>query len=206
MLPSLLLPPSLPSFLAAGHELAIDDPFGLVERGSGHSRRRRLYTAITRTVQVSLDLSEEQAAIFEAFFEDTLQAGARRFAAKVAAEDGVYRYFDALWLEPWTADPRPSPNGPRWVFSGVLQLDGEGELEPPSDANLELEVSAALVASGTITPDPSLALEVYAYLTPGATMAVEFFAYLQVETLGGDELREDGDRELREDGDAELRE
>lgn len=204
-LPSILVPDGLPLFLANGHQLDRFDVFGTVERGTGHTRRRRLKTSAPRTVQVSWELSQAQMTVLDAWFENTLRAGERHFVAEVGYEGGGRLFYDACWIAPYSAEPRASPQAVRWRVVGSLWLLGAGVVDRPLSGTLLAEYGLALTAAGVVVGETLLAAEYGLALTLLQSLSAEYgLALLVLERSF--ELREDGGRELREDGGYEMRE
>lgn len=201
-LPALVAPAGTPPFLAAGHSHAESEVYGDVDFTVGHSRKRRLWVGTDRVVGVEWTLTAAQMAAVDAWFEGSLLAGEREFAARVAAQGPGLLWWTAQWVEPYEATPL---DGGRWHIVGKLLLTGIGYSAGPVLPKLAIEFNAALTGTATFLVSSKLATEFIARLTKSLSLAVEFVAALELE-VGNYELREDGSFELREDGSIELRE
>jgi hypothetical protein len=146
-LPSITLPDGM-TFLEAGHAVDESDVFANSARGTGHRRKRRLYTEPERKVAVSLALTEAQTATFHDWFENTLTVGALPFAAEVANDEGEGLLFWTAYFEKGSLQYEPMPSGMFRVTAALL-LTGEGAASltvappPPGDPVWEDTFTAA---------------------------------------------------------------
>lgn len=95
-LPTLVMPESLPPWLATGYESSPGTVCGYASMSVGHSRTRRIFTRAERREKCLLRLASAQLPVFFNFFEVDLQAGALPFAAKVTHLGPGTRWWDAL--------------------------------------------------------------------------------------------------------------
>ena len=72
-------PQGLPYPLRDGLSLQTVDPALRTQMQSGFARQRRQYTSTPTMAQVSWHLTEQQAVLFEAFFEEVLVSGSLWF-------------------------------------------------------------------------------------------------------------------------------
>ena len=73
-------PPGLPEYvLEQGYSESLEDQTIESQVEAGLAKIRRRFTAPVRRFQLTLQLDETQAALFEAFFLDTLQGGSLPF-------------------------------------------------------------------------------------------------------------------------------
>ena len=75
-LPEIVLPSGLPAWLIDGHQSELQDAYAHVQMRTGHNRVRRVWRNPPEVRSVSMLLEDWQAAIFHAWFENDLQAGA----------------------------------------------------------------------------------------------------------------------------------
>lgn len=150
-------PSSLPEFLVEGHGFQADSLFANVRASTGHQRKRRRWTTpAPRTFPVSWTLTEAQMAALDAWFEDTLLAGERHFIARAATESGL-RYWEAVWVAPYTSEPINIPGGLVWRVVGAITTFGESSPTPPFSGELAvtyglpLEAEAAVQASAALS-------------------------------------------------------
>ena len=127
-LPSLLLPATLPHWLAAGYASEPESIYGRAQMSTGHTRIRRVFTVADRKEQVSMLLSDAQLAAFHAWHELDLQAGLLPFAAQVANLGPGLVWFDALMLD-YTSTPQP---GGISMLGATLLLRGSPSATGPA--------------------------------------------------------------------------
>lgn len=73
-------PPSLPTYvLEQGYQENLEDQTIETSVEAGLAKVRRRYTASIRKFQMSVQMDEDQAEVFEIFFRDTLQGGSLPF-------------------------------------------------------------------------------------------------------------------------------
>lgn len=174
-LPLIFPPSSLPQFSANDHGIALEDAYSAVPRGRGHGRLRPSSTATPRTVSVRWTLTAAQTADLDDWFENALVAGTEHFTAAVAFQGphGLL-YWDACWVEPYDAEPVPTPRGLMWQITGSLRLSGIGYTSRPSTGELATEIALALLASASIFSGTTpLATEIDLALLPSVSLDTE---------------------------------
>ena len=202
-LPELLQPAGTPCFLLAGHANAPDplhDDFAVRQ---GHGRKRKVQTAAPRYVDVSIDMSPEEAEIYDDWFENALGVGNALFTAPIAPLGEGTRYWAAQWVGPPLWTPRAAAVGLRWRLSGTLLLTGEGSDILPLGATLATEYVIALTGSGAITSGVTLATEYEIALIGAIPLMTEYLIELvsveigvRITTLGDTRVTTDGDRRI----------
>lgn len=167
LLPELLLPASIPPFLADGHNVQFTDVYGNVSWSKGEDSKRRLYTIAPRIVSVSLDLSTPQMLDFYNWFEGPCAIGTQWFSALLAnLGPGLY-WFKSRFSTPYIATP--DENGTRWELKFNLYVLGEGSSTPPtrtsfvSGRGLLLEGSAVATTDRFFESSRSMPLETMNY-------------------------------------------
>lgn len=128
-LPELLMPSSLPSFLANGHTVQFIDIYGNVSWSTGEDSKRMLYTSAPRIVSVSMDLSAAQMADFYYWFEGPISVGTQWFSCQLANFGPGLLWFKSRFHTPYIATP--DDNGLRWEVKFNLYVLGEGQFTPP---------------------------------------------------------------------------
>lgn len=79
-MPTATWPPSLPTYvLEQGYSEQLEDQTIETAVEAGIAKIRRRYTAPVRRFQVAVQMTQDQAAVFEDFFLNTLQAGSQPF-------------------------------------------------------------------------------------------------------------------------------
>lgn len=127
-LPTILAPAGTPVFLAEGHAIALRNVYAPVRFAKGTARQRRVVTAQQRIVAVEWLLSGAQMADVEQWYEQTLDAGAIEFSARVANQGAGLLYWRARWLEFQTEMMHLG----RGRVSGKLLLTGTPQVEVPT--------------------------------------------------------------------------
>jgi len=140
-LPNIRVPPGTPRFEAAGHGIESDSAYAQVEYTTGHSRARRVTTEAQHVVSVSWFLSAARLAAIEEWYETSLLAGERQFAAEVKTEGDATEWWTARWISFQTEMKTKN----RGRVSGSLLLTGTPEAEPPNGVDLSMTVGSALV-------------------------------------------------------------
>ncbi len=190
-----------PTFLLRGHALEPRPVFADVPMTTGHARRRRVSSTAPRVAEVGWFLTQGLMTTVDAWFESTLLVGSRKFSAPVKNQGAGLLWWEAQWLEPYTAEP---VSRGRWYVSGKLLLTGEGSTTPPVLSTLGVEFGAALTGSASLTVGALLGVEFGAALMQPVDLAVEFGAALR--QVGNFRLREDSSYTLREGGGRRIRE
>jgi hypothetical protein len=177
--PTVFEPSGLDPFLAAGLGVDHEDIYATDARGSGHHRKRRLYTTAPRRVTVGRILDPADAAAYHAWFEQTIVVGETHFVAWISNQGPGQLYYDACWLEPPQWTPLATPQGIHWRLEGALLLTGTGVEARPDDGVLEVEYEAALTGEADIVAPILLAVEYSAALASALLLAVEYEAALE---------------------------
>ena len=198
-----LFQPAGTCFLLAGHAIAPDplhDDFGMRQ---GHGRKRKVQTYAPRYVEVSVDLSPEEAEAYDDWFENALGVGNALFTATIASLGEATRYWAAQWVGPPQWIPRAAAHGLRWRLVGTLLLTGEGSDTLPLGATLATEYVVALTGSGAITSGVTLATEYVIALIGQLPLTTEYLLEListetdvRITTVGDIRVTTDGDRRV----------
>ena len=224
-LPELLLPDGTPAFLADGHSIELTPMYADVPTRTGHGRRRRVFTVVPRIVSVGLQLTAAQMLAFHNWFEGPLQAGAQSFSAQVANQGPGLLWWQARFVEPYTAyageagasfrvrarlllvgsGTAITPYTPAMNAATVIALVGSAVMTAP--VNLAADSTMAMLPLSTISADTTVAMLIPADLAAGTTVALLMSADLAADTVvalmstgfTGYELREDAAFVLRED-------
>lgn len=156
-MPEIVLPADLPAWLIDGHESALDDAYAHVEMRTGHHRLRRVYRRPPEVRSVSLLLREEQAAVFDEWFERDLLVGEREFAARVANRGPGIVWYAARFVAPYEAAPLHLAGGVGWRIDARLLLSGQPQAFAPVLTPMSATTTVGLRgrATGTSTADMS---------------------------------------------------
>lgn len=173
-LPGIFEPSGLPAFLAANHDHQPEEIYAQQSRGTGHARRRRVYTEPQRIVSVSRVLTPAQMQAYDDWFENTIIVGQTHFTAWVANLGAGQLYWDACWIAPYLSEPFATPGGVFWRITGRLLLSGEPSETRPADGEIAVEFIAHLTGAASVVIPVELAVEFTAYLSPATHLAVEF--------------------------------
>lgn len=146
-LPELTLPPGTPGFQAEGHAIELKPLYADTPMRTGHPRKRRLYTVVPRTVPVLLILTQDQMTAFHDWFEGPLAAGANTFSAQVARQGPGLLWWEARFVEPYTAEPMA---GVYWRVTANLLLTGVGSPTAPYTPNMFAAVYVGLSGAASI--------------------------------------------------------
>ena len=112
-------PKGLPYPLRDGLALQTVEPALRTQMQSGFARQRRQYTNTPTTFSVSWHMTEQQALLFEAFFEEVLVSGSLWFECPMKTPMGVREYtarFAGMYSGPVLV-----PHN-RWRISATLEL------------------------------------------------------------------------------------
>lgn len=195
-LPLIFLPPELPLPLVRGHAQTIDDQFDHVPMMQGEGRKRRLYTTSNRTAQLTWLLTESQMLIWDAWFEDTLDAGQRQFTCPIAklGPPGLVEYQTAEFISPDVDDPIASPNG-LWEVSVPVLLTGEPSDTLPDTGILTLDTIVSLGGTGALIVPNAFALDTVVSL--GATIGLTLDTVVSLGIIDNGAPANEDDFELR---------
>lgn len=153
-LPGIIAPPEAPAFLADGHEIEELSRYVQVQMQVGHSRPRVVRSLAERTVDVQWFLeAPAMSAVYE-WYEGTLEAGTKLFAARVAAQgiDPPAQVWPLLtwWTARWVQFQTEMLNyGRGRVFGRIYLIEGPFDTGPDL-GSLAMEIRAPLL--GTATP------------------------------------------------------
>jgi hypothetical protein len=200
-LPGITAPPGTPVFLASGHTVSEDSVYRTVKYGTGHSRSRRVTTIAERIVTVQWFLEAGDMEAVDDWFENTLVAGTRMFAAQVANQDAPGLLW---WAARWISPPEYEMlHLGRAKLSGQLLLTGEGSVTGPDTTALAAEFEEALSANPILIPtNASLAAEFEEALIVPLLFFVEFEEALAQPEPGEPRVTEDDDDRVTEDGES----
>lgn len=167
-LPTIIAPPEAPVFLADGHEIEELSRYAQVPMQVGHSRARPVRSSNERIVNVRWFLeAEPMAAVYE-WYEGTLEAGTRLFAARVARQGGdpTSGLWPSLawWSARWLSFQTEMLHYGRGVVTGRLYLIEGPFAEGPDLGSLAMEIRAPLLGSASPTIPVALAMEIEAGL------------------------------------------
>lgn len=112
-------PEGLPYPLREGLGLNTVEPALRTPMQSGRARQRRQYTSTPAMAAVSWELSEQQAMLFEAFFEEVLVSGTAWFECPLKTPLGP-REYEARFAGVYSG-PVLVPHN-RWRISATLEL------------------------------------------------------------------------------------
>lgn len=212
-LPNLLEPSGLPYFLLAGHSITAEPTHDDFEWNQGHGRKRKVFTAREKTVNVSRDMSEAQADVYDDWLENALQVLDNHFTAHIATLGLTATYWDAQFVSPpqWTPRPvvRYNPDTGRhehqlrWRLDGQLLLTGQGEATAPTGTDLAVEYVVLLDGSATIASGVALEVEYDVQLNSSLPLEVEYLVAL-LPVVPGHRIVSGGDGRITSTGDRRI--
>lgn len=171
-LPTITAPDGAPVFLAEGHGIEEDSVFAQVGYTTGHSRARRVWTVPERAVAVSWLLDADVMAAVDDWYENTLLAGTRQFAARVRNQGAGSALL--WWTARWIDFQTEMLNLGRGRVSGMLLLTGEGSETGPETGALAMEVEIALLdVRSTVSVPKNLAMEILIELLQPQVLRME---------------------------------
>lgn len=97
-------PPQLPTPQLAGYGLAPQPAFVRSDMDAGPARQRRRFTQAPTDITMELVMTDDQLAIFEAWYEHRVDSGAAWFDAPMANGQGLTT-VEARFVEPWQSQP-----------------------------------------------------------------------------------------------------
>lgn len=159
-LPELLMPPSLPPFMASAHARTPEGLYAPVDRMSGSSRKRRLYISAPSILEASIEVTQLQLEDFYAWHEGPLKAGEVPFTAAIAKVGAGIEYVSAICL---SFKPEHQ-EGSHHKLQLQLRLRGEPQDSPPVLTGMSAEVVVALNLLNSATALSGLGAEVSAGL------------------------------------------
>lgn len=186
-------------FLVEGHSITPDSKYDDITPMQGHDRKRKVQTYAPQIVNVSAILEEDEARAVDEWFENVLNVGVEKWAARIAELGPNSKY----WNSEWVAPPQWIPMAlRRFKLVGQLLTTGDGHSDPPVTVTLALDFGVTLTGSAHVSAPVELAIEFTLGLRAHNPFRIAFSLPLTRPTY---ELREDGGFELREDGGKELR-
>lgn len=162
-LPTIIAPPEAPVFLADGHEIEELSRYAQVQMQTGHSRPRVVRSQAERMVDVVWLLeAAPMLAVYE-WYEGTLRAGTRLFAARVATQgpgpSGVWPNL-SWWTARWVRFQTEMMHyGRGRVFGRIYLIEGPFQTGPDL-SSLAMEIRAPLLGSAFPTIPADLAMEI----------------------------------------------
>lgn len=109
----------LPLPLREGYGFQAVSPIQRTEMVSGRARQRRKFTSVPTETPVSWLLSDVQAQLFEAWFEDVLKSGTEYFMCPLKTPEGIRDYvarFTDIYAGPILVGVS------HWRFTAELEL------------------------------------------------------------------------------------
>lgn len=163
-LPTIIAPPEAPVFLADGHEIENLSRYAQVQMQTGHSRPRPVRSQPERMVDVVWLLEAAPLLAVYEWYEGTLKAGTRLFAARVATQgpgpvSGVWpslSWWTARWVQFQT---EMMHYGRGRVFGRIYLIEGPFETGPDL-SSLAMEIRVPLLGSAAPTIPANLAMEI----------------------------------------------
>jgi len=118
-------PSTLPAPTVGGFSDAPVDATVRTTMDAGPARVRKRYTAVPHTVEIQLDLDDDEYTAFKAWFEDPLEAdrGASWFWITLAMGNGGPAPYEARFIGPYRASPKEG-GLPRWIVRAKLEVRG----------------------------------------------------------------------------------
>lgn len=139
--PNIKPPPGTPRFQQGGHSIDEDSAYAQVEYGTGGSRARRLTTETQRIISVGWWLTAARLAAVENWYEVSLRAGEREFAAEVKTEGEGTQWWTARWVQFQTEMKTKN----RGRVTGKLLLTGTPQTHAPNGVDLAMTAGSALL-------------------------------------------------------------
>ena len=154
------LPASFPGW-DAGATIAPVDLFASVPMSTGATRRRRVYRAdkAPKDIDLSANLSEAQVLAFDAWFENSIQAGRLRFLTFIPHPTAAW--YEASFTGPYSATAQTAGY---WTLSCRLRLHEAGA---PGTPALSLSITVSLQTTADIAQPLDLSMDILAGLITG---------------------------------------
>ena len=173
-LPAILVPPTLPRFIAAGHAITEGKVFAVSKPAAGLRRLRRLFSVSERVVDISWRLSQAQMVVLDDWFENALAAGDRFFSIQVQDQDSTaLLWWRAKWLAPYRAEAQP---GSYWSVTGQVKLYDVGTSTAPASTGLAVTFGLALTGTARLTVGQDLGTVTFGLaLTASSTLGTVTF-------------------------------
>lgn len=159
-------PSVMPQPLQAGYKIEHTDPSKSFEMDSGHTRRRATYTNAPRKASMSWKLNQTQLDALDAFFEKSLDGGAKTFAISLYGIGPGLRWAHAKFSDVYETSVTDfgvyTVSATLWILRSVA-FDGQKLLVPPSSA---ADATANPWQGSTTAPASSPANVPYSLPTP----------------------------------------
>lgn len=111
-------PAALPKPVQSGYALQTVSPLMRTTMQSGRARQRRTYTSVPQSVAVSWIMTDQEAQLFENFFQVSLVDGSLWFFADLQTPLGVMPY-ECRFVDIYTGPALVAYN--KWQFSATLE-------------------------------------------------------------------------------------
>lgn len=180
-LPGIFLPSSVRPFLVAAHATQWGSHFEDIPMGTGHMRKRRVCSSVSKVFDVSLLLERDEMADFRRWHWDTLRSGERSFSARVKNEGAGQLWYEAQFVGMYTA--RALHLG-RWFVSAQLLLDGDGQEAAPTLGAFSAEMGMELLGTGRLSVPKIFAVEIVIPLMASIRFSAEFEIALEPGEVG----------------------
>jgi hypothetical protein len=199
-LPEITVPEGVPPFRADGHAMQPRSPFVDVQMGTGHGRKRRTRRTAPTTASVAVRMTGAAMQAFDAWWENDLQKGARRFSARLfGLETSTPQWWEALWKGVYNAVPS---NG-AWLVTGQLRLFGEPSVDGPASTSALGEIVVPLLAIAHARVSGAAAGEIVISLEAVASAAGEIVIALSTP-IADSRITTTGDRRVTSTGDRRV--
>jgi hypothetical protein len=119
-------PAGLPRPVQSGYGLQTVSPMISTTMQSGRSRQRRTFTGVPQRISVSWIMTEQEAQLFENFFQVSLVDGSEWFFAELQTPLGVMPY-ECKFTDIYSGGSLIAFN--KWQFSAVLETKKRNTLE-----------------------------------------------------------------------------
>lgn len=135
-------PAHFPCFLLENHEGQDEDIYARTEVDFGPARMRRKYRVVPHQRKAELFLHDDLPKEFYEFFENDLDRGERRFEAPFQSVDGVIRFYETEFVEPYEADFVLMGEAKRaWRVRCKFRLYGDGKMDSGAMLPVDLYVT-----------------------------------------------------------------
>lgn len=156
------LPSSFPGW-DSGAVIAPVDLFASVPMSTGQTRRRRVYRVnkSPKDIDLSVNLSDAQIVAFDAWFENSVQAGRLRFLTYIPFPTAAW--YEASFVGPYSADAQTAGY---WTMSARLRLHEAGT---PATPALSMSIQIGLQSYCDAAPALPLSMSILAGLVSGVS-------------------------------------
>lgn len=118
----------LPLPLREGYAFQAVSPMQRTEMQSGRARQRRRFTSVPTMASVAWILSDVQAQLFEAWFEDALKSGSEWFDCPLKTPEGGIQNYAARFTDIYQGPALVGKS--HWRFTAELELRERPILAP----------------------------------------------------------------------------